>query len=189
VNEVKNLASEERNMRKGKPVTREEAERRLAKALGSRQRWLGALHLLGHQRQIGHCIDQGKWDELAALSEFMGTGIPLRLEEHDPALFKLLLKQTAELHRSGRYAALLAALAQHGDKLAAARLRGLHARERLVADEGGSICAQAVAQLVASQQQPLYGGPSNTSYWLGGIGGSRVIRTVSRSGNSEPSVC
>jgi hypothetical protein len=134
-------------------VSEEEARRRVAESKGARERWLCALHLLAHQELIPKHIRDGNWDALRSLRDFR---MPDRLEEHDPALHDLLTREWAQLQRCGLCARLLRALARgNGDALAAALLRGLAVRLKLVESDGGSCSLAQAAQRLRLPEEAI----------------------------------
>ena len=140
------IAEGEEDVGRFRVLTHKETGRRNKEAHEARERWL---HLLANQMEISPFLRRAKRQQLRALVDFVTDGIPLGLDEHDPALFERLLKETAQLHNSGLYARVLKALAQkHHDARAGALLLGLKARQKLALDAGGSISAIEASRLL-----------------------------------------
>jgi hypothetical protein len=108
-----------------------------------------ALAMLANPEDIPLAIQAGEWAELTALKDFISDGLPVAPGSDVTADFKRLLKQTAQLHRSGLYARVLQALAnKQNDAEAGALRRGLKARDKSAAEEGGAISLARAAKLL-----------------------------------------
>lgn len=69
--------------------------------LNAREKELSAHHLLAHLDEISLYLKQHRWEELAALVEFVQTEPPHSMALTDPALYRMLRNQITEYHTRG----------------------------------------------------------------------------------------
>lgn len=75
-----------------------------------REAELVARELLEHPEKVGVCLQQKRWEDLAALVRFAQRDVPRELAQADPALYRRLREQITRFFLRGGDAFSLEAL-------------------------------------------------------------------------------